>query len=141
MTQLHENGRIIFAVLFLLGAIANAIILIINPDMYRGFADIAILSFYYEAWTRYVNPNLPLLVGLIVAFELFLFFSLISSGLFVRLGLLLAASFMLFLVPFWWSGGGLLNLVFFLLLMWLSRFEYPVSAIQVLRSRLVGEGI
>jgi hypothetical protein len=34
---------------------------------------------------------------------------------------------MLLLVPFWWSGGSLLNLVFASRLFWQARSEYPTA--------------
>ena len=139
MNQCHESGRVLFAVIFLLGAIANSMILITNPGMYQGFADLSIIPFYREAWMRYVIPNLPFFVGLTIVFELALSFSLLHKGLYVPLGLLLAAIFMLFLVPFWWSGGGLLNLVFSLLLIWLLGFDYQVPSIQLLKHRSMGD--
>ncbi|MBN2554647.1 MAG: hypothetical protein JXA97_01805 [Anaerolineales bacterium] len=130
MKPYHEIGRIVFAVIFLLGSIANSIILVTNPGLYHGFADLSILPFYREAWTRFVIPHPVFFVGLIILFELGLAFSLLYKGLYVRLGLLLAAIFMLFLVPFWWSGGGLLNLIFAVLLLWLARYSYPVASIR-----------
>jgi len=135
MKPYRESGRIVFAVIFLLGAIANSIILMTNPGMYLGFADLSIFPFYREAWTRFVIPHLVFFVGLILLFELGLVCSLLYKGLVVRLGLSLAAIFMLSLVPFWWAGGGLLNLVFALVLLWLARFAYPVSSIRWIKQR------
>jgi hypothetical protein len=139
MNRRYEIGRIVFAILFLLGAIANSLILLANPNIYSGFADLSILTFYHQAWLKFVIPNLSIFISLVVMLELAFGLLLIGKGISVRMGLLLAALFMLFLVPFWWSGGALLNLAFSLILLWLSRAHYPVSVFQMLKQRAMDE--
>ena len=141
MNRRYEIGRIVFAILFVLGAIANAVILLTNPSMYSGFADLSILPFYHQAWLKYVIPDLSIFISLVVILELAFGLLLLGRGLSVRLGLLLAAFFMLFLVPFWWSGGALLNLIFSFVLLRLSRANYPVSVFHMLKQSSMEEEV
>jgi hypothetical protein len=123
----QDLARLIFSLLFLLGAIANGFLLITQPELYRGFADLALVGLYRQVWSGFVFPHIHLLVGMVIVFELVLAVLLLAKGLAVRIGLVTAAAFMLFLFPFWWSGGGLLNLAFAVVLFHLTRSSYPVS--------------
>jgi hypothetical protein len=40
---------------------------------------------------------------------------------------------MLTLVPFWWFGGSLINLIFAFVFIWLSRYSYPMSIAEFIR--------
>jgi hypothetical protein len=64
---------------------------------------------------------------MVVVFEMALAFGLLYKGPIVRGTLSLAGIFMLLLVPFWWSGGSLLNLVFASMLFWQAQSEYPTA--------------
>ena len=127
MKQTKNILRFAFAIIFLMGAIANAIILLLKPDAYSGFAELSFFPLYRLLWAQLVFPNIHLFVGFVVILELVFTVFLIAKGVVVRIGLLLAASFMLFLIPFWWSGSSLINLVFALILLWLSCSCYPLS--------------
>ena len=132
MKQTKNILRFAFAIIFLMGAIANAIILLLKPDAYSGFAELSFFPLYRLLWAQLVFPNIHLFVGFVVILELVFTVLLIAKGVVVRIGLLLAASFMLFLIPFWWSGSSLINLVFALILLWLCSSCYPLSMKELL---------
>lgn len=134
MKRYKNIFRIAFAIIFLLGAIANAVILFLKPDAYSGFAELSFIPLYQLLWTQLVFPNIHLFVGLTVVLELTFASLLLAKGMAVRIGFFLAAAFMLFLIPFWWSGGSLLNLAFALVLLWLSTSSYPLSAKELFKA-------
>jgi hypothetical protein len=131
--------RFIFAVIFLLGAIANVLILILNPQVYIGFADLSFIPLYRQLWTHFVIPDLFLFVGVTILFELIFAGLLLAGGMDARIGLAVAGIFMLFLFPFWWYGGGVVNLAFAVILFWLSSFSTPVSIKEWIDSRKIGK--
>ena len=111
MKRPQDILRCCFAVMFGLGAMANAIMAWTNPDLYRGFADLSLLSAYREVWQEHAFPNIRIMIGLVVVFEATVCALLLSRGKAVVLGAALGAAFMVFLIPFWWAGAGLVNLV------------------------------
>jgi hypothetical protein len=127
--------RLAFAIIFLLGAVANAAIGIFAPSTYETFADASILSLYEELWTTIVYPQMRLFLLLVVALELSMAWLLLGSGVRVKAGLILALGFVLGLIPFWWQGGAVINLLLALPLLWLLRYDYPRSIPDVIRER------
>ncbi|MFN2290773.1 MAG: hypothetical protein ACK2UC_06260 [Anaerolineae bacterium] len=127
--------RLAFAIIFLLGAVANAAIGIFAPSTYETFADASILSLYEELWTTIVYPQMRLFLLLVVALELSMAWLLLVSGVRVKAGLILALGFVLGLIPFWWQGGAVINLLLALPLLWLLRYDYPRSIPDVIRER------
>lgn len=131
----QDVGRLMFAVAFFIGAVANAVMLLVSPDIYEGFADLSLLGFYTSIWRRLVVPNLTVWVALVVVFEIGVGALLLAADPYARLGLLLAAAFTVLLVPFWWGGGALVNVVLLVLLVWLLRSDYPRSVVALLLGR------
>ena len=127
--------RLAFAIIFLLGAVANAAIGIFAPSTYETFADASILSLYEELWTTIVYPQMRLFLLLVVALELSMAWLLLVSGVRVKAGLILALGFVLGLIPCWWQGGAVINLLLALPLLWLLRYDYPRSIPDVIRER------
>lgn len=125
--------RLAFAIVFLLGAVANAAIGTFAPSTYKTFADASILSLYEALWTTIVYPQVRLFLVLVVTLELAMAWLLVGSGKRVKVGLLLALGFVLGLVPFWWQGGAAINLILSLPLLWLLRYDYPRSIPELIR--------
>jgi small-conductance mechanosensitive channel len=131
MSKTYSILRSIFAVVFFMGAIANTIMLLTVPEIYRDFAADSWLPIYRQWWTAYVFPNTQFFVGLVIVLEIGLGCLLLSRGIGRRIGFLLGAGFMLVLVPFWWYGGALINLVFAFVFLWLQRLEqFSIPASQ-----------
>ena len=126
---LRDAGRLLFAVAFFVGAAVNAIMLLVSPELYQGFADLSFFCLYKSLWRRLIVPNLQVWIALVVAFEMGIGVLLLSADPFARLGLILSLAFALFLVPLWWGGGALVNLLLLVLLLWLLRFDYPVAIV------------
>ena len=133
--KVPDIARLAFAIIFLLGAVANAAIGIFAPSTYETFADASIISLYEELWTSIVYPQMRLFLLLVVALELSMAWLLLSSGVRVKAGLILALGFVLGLVPFWWQGGAVINLLLALPLLWLLRYDYPRSIPELIRDR------
>lgn len=131
--RLPDIVRLVFAAIFFIGAIANAAMAIFSPSVYEGFADMAFFSFYTDLWQDLVYPNIRLFLVPVVLLELAIAWLLLQSGARVKFGLLIALLFDLFLVPFWWGGGAIANLVLALPLAWLLRFNYPLTLLATLR--------
>jgi hypothetical protein len=57
-------ARIVFGVIYLLGAIANITLVIMNgPQSYIGFADDSFFPWYRELWMTVAAPNITVIVG------------------------------------------------------------------------------
>jgi hypothetical protein len=124
---------LIFALIFLLGAIANTFMGILSPTVYETFADASILPFYQSLWQTLVYPWIRLFLIPLVLVELAIAWLLLKSGTYVKVGLGIALAFTLFLVPFWWQGGAIANLVLAVPLLWLLRYDHPRSIPEILR--------
>lgn len=127
--------RLLLAVAFFVGAAANAVMILTAPDIYEGFADLSFLRFYRTLWRGVVLPRLGLFLALVIIFEVIVGVLLLSRGPYAQLGLILAAGYAAFLVPFWWGGGGLINIALFFLILWLLRFSYGESISSLLFRR------
>jgi hypothetical protein len=133
MNKVQNLLRLTFAVIFVVGAAANVYMLVFVPDIYRSFSDASFFPFYRQLWAAYVFPNIQFFVGFVALMEVGFAALLLYKKRGPQVGLPLAAAFMLFLVPFWWLGGSLINLVFALVFIWLWRFEYPHTIPDLLR--------
>ncbi len=127
--------RLVLAVAFFVGAGVNTYLLLGVPEVYEGFADFAFLRFYRAMWAEQILPMLELWIGLVIVFEIAVGVLLLARGPYAQVGLVLSAAYSAFLVPFWWAGGGLVNIALFFLMLWLLRFGYPESVISLLFDR------
>ncbi len=122
--------RLVLAIAFFVGAGVNAYLVLGVPEIYEGFADFAFLRFYRAIWRERILPQLQLWMALVIVFEVAVGVLLLAAGPYAHGGLALAAIYSAFLVPFWWAGGGLVNILLFLLTVWLLRFDYPKSVLS-----------
>ncbi len=117
----------ILAVVFFVGAGVNAYLVLGVPEVCEQLADFSFLRLYRSLWRGLVLPRLRLWVALVIVFEVAVGMLLLSADPYATLGLVLAAAYTAFLVPFWWGGGELVNIVLFLVMLWLLRFAYTES--------------
>ena len=93
-------ARIIFGVIYLLGAIANITLVMINSSQsYIGFADETFFPWYREAWMAIAAPNITLMVILLLAFEIGLGLLFIIKRKYMRIALILGILFCLASMP------------------------------------------
>lgn len=135
MPKLSQLFCWIFAGFFLVGALANAVMLFASPEIYRDFGAVSFLLLYKRLWQDVIDPYIQVFVSLVIVFELALAILLVGKNGWVKIGLSPGTVFMLFLVPFWWFGGSLINLVFAAILLWLTRFSYPDSLMDWLSQK------
>jgi len=93
-------ARIIFGVIYLIGAVANLVMVIMSPEIYHAFADGAFVQFYREAWNTVVVPNLFFFIALTIIFEITLGLLFLISRRFLKIALIFGIIFCLGLVPF-----------------------------------------
>ena len=93
-------ARIIFGVMYLIGAVANLVMVIMSPEIYHAFADGAFVQFYREAWNTVVVPNLFFFIALTIIFEITLGLLFLISRRFLKIALIFGIIFCLGLVPF-----------------------------------------
>jgi hypothetical protein len=86
-----------------------------------------------DLWQDLVYPNIRLFLVPVILLELAIAWLLLHSKNYVKFGLVVALLFDLFLVPFWWQGVAISNLVLALPLAWLLRFPYPLTIMAILR--------
>jgi len=93
-------ARIIFGVIYLLGAIANIVLVTINGSQsYIGFADATFFPWYREAWMVVAAPNITLIVVLLIAFEICLGLLFILKRRYLKIALILGILFCLASMP------------------------------------------
>jgi hypothetical protein len=127
--------RCIFSVIFLAGGIMHIYLITSSPALYESFADFSFLEVYTSMWHSIILPNLSIWVSVLIVFEFAVSILLLNRDPFARIGFILAAIFILFLVPFWWNGGAIINIVFFIVVVWLLRYRYPRSIPALLRKK------
>ena len=93
-------ARIIFGIIYLLGAIANITLVMINGSQsYIGFADATFFPWYLEAWMVIAAPNITLIVILLIAFEIGLGLLFILKRKYLKIALILGTLFCLASMP------------------------------------------
>jgi hypothetical protein len=93
-------ARIIFGTIYLLGAIANITLTVLNePESYRGFADASFFPWYREAWMTVAAPNITLIVILLILFEISLGLLFIIKRKYLKVALILGIIFCLASMP------------------------------------------
>ena len=128
-----EIARLALAALLAVGAVANVVMVAVQPELFRDFASLALVPFYQQAWEQVVLPNLVIAILGVAALEMALALLMVRANPAARVGLVLAAAFMIALVPFWWAGGAVLNVLLAILSVWLATGDYRSSAVQALR--------
>jgi hypothetical protein len=103
-----------------------------SPSVYETFADASILTVYQSLWESVIYPAIRLFLIALVLVELAMAWLLLQSGTSVKVGLGLSLAFTLLLIPFWWQGGAIANLVLAVPLLWLLRYDYPRSIFEIL---------
>ena len=93
-------ARIIFGIIYLLGAIANITLVTINGSQsYIGFADASFFPWYREAWMAIAATNITLIVVLLIAFEICLGLLFIIRRKYLKIALILGILFCLASIP------------------------------------------
>ena len=92
-------ARIIFGIIYLLGAGFNIFLVVTEGwQIYIGFADETFFPFYREAWMAVAAPNITLIIGLLIAFEISLGLLFIKRK-YLKLALILGILFCLASMP------------------------------------------
>ena len=93
-------ARIVFGIIYLLGAIANITLVTINGSQsYIGFADATFFPWYREAWRAVAAPNITLIVVLLIIFEISLGLLFIIRRKYLKIALILSILFCLASMP------------------------------------------
>ena len=93
-------ARIILGIIYLLGAIANITLTVLNgTESYIGFADDTFFPWYREAWITVAVPNITLIVILLIAFEIILGLLFIIKRKYLKIALILGILFCLASMP------------------------------------------
>jgi len=93
-------ARIIFGIIYLLGAIANITLVTLNgPESYIAFADATFFPWYRDAWMLTAAPNITLIVILLIIFEISLGLLFIIKRKYLKIALILGILFCLASMP------------------------------------------
>lgn len=118
MTTREQTLRYLLAGVYALGAIVHVYFLLVVPEIYEVFADLALLSLYQTFWTGYIVPNLSVLIPIVILFELSVAIALLGNDSISAFGNFAGAAFQFGLVL---SGPwGLINLGLAILHLFLS---------------------
>jgi hypothetical protein len=127
--------RIGIGFIYLAGAAVNAFLGLSQPQSYEPFADMTLVPLYRDLWQSLVVPYLGFWLALTIAFEVTTGILILSKGVRVKVGLGLGILFCLILVPFWWQGGALSNIVLAVVQAILLRYDYDTSLVDLVRPR------
>jgi chromate transport protein ChrA len=122
--RILDIAKTIFGIIYLLGALINLMLALINPQIYREFASLSIMPLYKTLWKSMVIPHLRIWLILVVVFEITIGSFILSKRNLANVGLMGGIIFNLFLIPFWWSGFALINVLFVLIQILLLRGKY-----------------
>ena len=93
-------ARIIFGIIYLLGAGFNIFIVLTQGwQSYIGFADATFFPWYREAWMAVAAPNITIIVVLLIAFEIGLGLLFILKRQYLKIALILGTLFCLASMP------------------------------------------
>ena len=93
-------ARIIFGIIYPLGAVANIMLVGVNGSQsYIGFADQTFFPWYREVWMAVAAPNITLIVLLLIAFEICLGLLFIIKRKYLKIALILGILFCLASMP------------------------------------------
>jgi len=93
-------ARIVFGIIYLLGALANITLTVLSgPESYKSFADASFFPWYREAWMAVAAPNITLIVVLLIAFEICLGLLFIIQRKYMKIALILGIIFCLASMP------------------------------------------
>jgi len=93
-------ARFVFGIIYLLGAGFNIFLVVTEGwQIYIGFADETFFPFYREAWMAVAAPNITLIIGLLIAFEISLCLLFIIKRKYLKLALILGILFCLASMP------------------------------------------
>lgn len=93
-------ARKLFGAIYLIGAVANVAMIIFQPEIYREFANQALIPFYQNAWNSIVIPNVYVFVSLTIVFEVGLGLLFLRGRRFLGLAYLISLAFNIGLIPF-----------------------------------------
>lgn len=89
-------ARIIFGIIYLLGAATNITLASINGvDSYHAFADLSIFGWYFDAWQTIVVPYMLLFIILTVVYEITMGLLFIINRKFMKIALIMGIIFCL----------------------------------------------
>jgi len=92
--------RIIFGIIYLLGAGFNTYIVVTDGfQSYIGFADATFFPLYREAWMAVAAPNIALIVILLIVLEICLGLLFIMKRRYLKIALILGILFCLLSMP------------------------------------------
>ncbi len=91
--------RKIFGTSYLIVALANLLMLMLNPEIYGELANHTIFHIYKAGWENFVAPNLNVFVGLLIGVEVLLGGLFLASRNFLRTALFFSIIFQLFIFP------------------------------------------
>ncbi|MFC1870271.1 hypothetical protein ACFLYE_03265 [Chloroflexota bacterium] len=93
-------ARIVFGIIYLLGATANITLVTINGSQsYIGFADATFFPWYREAWMAVAAPNITLIVILLIAFEISLGLLFFINRKYLKIAFIMGILFCLASMP------------------------------------------
>lgn len=93
-------ARYIFGTIFLLGAIANTTLTILNgAESYVTFTDTTFFAWYYDVWMAVAAPNITLIVMLLIIFEVILGLLFLIKRKYLKIALVLGILFCLASMP------------------------------------------
>lgn len=93
-------ARIIFGIIFLLGAITNILLASINGvESYKAFADNTFFLWYYDTWQAIVVPYVLLFIVLTIAYEITMGLLFIINRRYLKVALIMGIVFCLGTTP------------------------------------------
>jgi hypothetical protein len=135
--NLYNVGRICLGIFYLVAGLFNLFHTIHNTQyLWTVCLENAHFSFYKEFLKQIVIPNETLIILLIVVFEFIVGVLILSEGFFVKIGLILAILWVMFVAPFLPLGDIMGHLVLGIFQVLLLMGNYDTSFWEIIQLKI-----
>lgn len=128
--------RFTFGFMYIIGSMINFKFILTNPQIYRSWADSALLFFYREIMLALSHQQLVVILLVVVMYEFTMGLLILGKGIYVKVGFVLAIIFHIIITP--WGYWSLPNLLLLLVPLYLCRKDFETSFIEDICKRKGG---
>jgi hypothetical protein len=136
--NLTNIGRILFGIIYIVAAIFNFVFTMQNAQLLWNYlvneGQVGLLKIILQ---NYIIPNSKIIITIVILFELTSGILILNKGLYTKIGLTMGVMWTLGLIPFFPLGPPtVVNIVLLIIQVYLLRFEYQDTLLDLVKSIL-----